>query len=76
MAKLAGDTKMSDEEILRVVNEALNSDYERLGAVPLEKLKRALLLLQIAQLCIEHDISIFQCGAEDINCDDPNPGWE
>ena len=52
---------VNNKKTLKIINETLNTDYERLSQVPDDKLKRVWMLLKISQLMREYDIKVFSC---------------
>ena len=67
MTKLLSDYQMTDEELLRRINDMLSTSYDKLSRVPLDALRRVWIILEITYLINTHNVKVFMCEAEDIH---------
>ena len=67
MTKLLSDYQMTDEELIRLINDLLSTNYDKLSRIPLDALKRVWMILEITYLINTHDVKVFMCKTEDIH---------
>ena len=48
----------TEGEILKFVNNILNTDYETLSQVPTERLERVRLIMEIVKISYDHNITL------------------